>query len=202
MLPLERQGESIAYTSDGKALVTTSEQIPAPLWRLRRGSRTAAVDSAARVSAVRQIVLLGFAVLLLAFPAVASAKEPPNQNDPCSSGGRNTCGTLGTGFYDTYKYGLRWFGDYRGAIPDIAHTFCIDLQYWYPSPQYHFKESTADTLREPRRRRPSRSRTAAGWRTRSGRGAQRQGEPAGRGDALRPRPDGRRARRARSTRTA
>ena len=35
VLPLERQGESIAYTSDGKALVTTSEQIPAPLWRLR-----------------------------------------------------------------------------------------------------------------------------------------------------------------------
>jgi len=34
-IALERQGESIAYTSDGKALVTTSEQIPAPLWRLR-----------------------------------------------------------------------------------------------------------------------------------------------------------------------
>lgn len=33
-IPLERQGESIAYTSDGNALVTTSEQIPAPLWRL------------------------------------------------------------------------------------------------------------------------------------------------------------------------
>jgi hypothetical protein len=36
-IPLERQGESIAYSRDGKALVTTSEQIPAPLWRL--GSR-------------------------------------------------------------------------------------------------------------------------------------------------------------------
>jgi hypothetical protein len=33
-LALERQGESIAYTSDGTALVTTSEQLPAPLWRL------------------------------------------------------------------------------------------------------------------------------------------------------------------------
>src|SRR5262249_34774 len=38
------------------------------------------------------------------------------------------------------------FGDYRGAVPDIAHTFCIDLQYWYPSPKYKFRESTADTL--------------------------------------------------------
>jgi len=35
-LALERQGESIAYTSDGKALVTTSEQIPAPIWRVAR----------------------------------------------------------------------------------------------------------------------------------------------------------------------
>jgi hypothetical protein len=34
LLPLQRQGESIAYTADGKALVVTSEQIPAPLWRL------------------------------------------------------------------------------------------------------------------------------------------------------------------------
>jgi hypothetical protein len=36
LLPLERQGESIAYTPDGRALVTTSEQPPAPLWRLPR----------------------------------------------------------------------------------------------------------------------------------------------------------------------
>jgi hypothetical protein len=34
-LALERQGESIAYTGDGRSLVTTSEQLPAPLWRLR-----------------------------------------------------------------------------------------------------------------------------------------------------------------------
>ena len=34
LLPLQRQGESIAYTADGRALVVTSEQIPAPLWRL------------------------------------------------------------------------------------------------------------------------------------------------------------------------
>jgi hypothetical protein len=35
-IALERQGESIAYTSDGKALATTSEQIPAPIWRYGR----------------------------------------------------------------------------------------------------------------------------------------------------------------------
>ena len=34
-LALERQGESIAYSSDGRALATTSEQLPAPLWRLK-----------------------------------------------------------------------------------------------------------------------------------------------------------------------
>ncbi len=36
-LALERQGESIAYASSGRALVTTSEQLPAPLWRLKAG---------------------------------------------------------------------------------------------------------------------------------------------------------------------
>lgn len=33
-LPAERQGESIAYARDGRSLATTSEQLPAPLWRL------------------------------------------------------------------------------------------------------------------------------------------------------------------------
>jgi len=37
-LALESQGESIAYTPDGKALVTTSENPPAPIWRLERTS--------------------------------------------------------------------------------------------------------------------------------------------------------------------
>jgi hypothetical protein len=35
-LPLERQGEAIAYSRDGRSLVTTSEQLPAPIWRLAR----------------------------------------------------------------------------------------------------------------------------------------------------------------------
>ena len=36
--------------------------------------------------------------------------------------------------------GSRWFGDFRGAVPGAAHTFCIDLGYWYPSPRYRFRE--------------------------------------------------------------
>jgi hypothetical protein len=35
-IPLERQGEAISYTADGKALVTTSEKLPAPLFLLQR----------------------------------------------------------------------------------------------------------------------------------------------------------------------
>lgn len=35
-LALERQGEAIAYSSNGNALVTTSEQLPAPLWRMTK----------------------------------------------------------------------------------------------------------------------------------------------------------------------
>jgi len=83
--------------------------------------------------------------LLATVPAVATAAEPPNQNDPCSRAGRNTCETLGVGKYDTYKYGLRWFGDYRGAIPGVdGATFCIDLRFWYPSSRFGYeKRSTA-----------------------------------------------------------
>ncbi len=35
-VPLEKQGEAISYTLDGKALVTTSETVPAPLYQLVR----------------------------------------------------------------------------------------------------------------------------------------------------------------------
>jgi hypothetical protein len=35
-IPLERQGEAISYTADGKALVTTSEGVPAPFYQLPR----------------------------------------------------------------------------------------------------------------------------------------------------------------------
>ncbi len=35
-IPLEKQGEAISYTLDGKALVTTSEKLPAPLYQLVR----------------------------------------------------------------------------------------------------------------------------------------------------------------------
>ncbi|HZT44701.1 MAG TPA: sortase [Gaiellaceae bacterium] len=41
---------------------------------------------------------------------------------------------------------MRWFGDYRGAVSNAPHTFCIDLQYWYPSKAYRFREDTSATL--------------------------------------------------------
>jgi hypothetical protein len=36
-LARERQGEAIAYAANGRSLVTTSEKLPAPLWRLNIG---------------------------------------------------------------------------------------------------------------------------------------------------------------------
>jgi hypothetical protein len=95
---------------------------------------------------VRTAVVLAASLFLLTLPAGASAGEPPNQNDPCSAGGRNTCGTTGTGFYDTYRYGLRWFGDFRGLVPNESHTFCIDLRYWYPAARYRFREVSSGRL--------------------------------------------------------
>lgn len=89
--------------------------------------------------------LLCAAALLL--PASSLAKEPANQNDPCSSAGRNTCGTNGVGTYKNYRYGIRWFGDFRGAVPDAGPTFCIDLRWWYPAARYRYREISASGLR-------------------------------------------------------
>jgi hypothetical protein len=94
------------------------------------------------VRVVGYAVALGCALALVLFPRASLGAEPPNPNDPCSSAGRNTCGTLGVGYYKTYRYGIRWFGDFRGAVPVEVHTFCIDLGFWYPSPSYRFREST------------------------------------------------------------
>lgn len=81
------------------------------------------------------------------FPSVATAGSPPNPNDPCARNGRDTCGTTGVGFYRRYRYGLRWFGDYRGAVRGETHSFCIDLGYWYASRRYRYRLLRAAPLR-------------------------------------------------------
>ena len=81
-------------------------------------------------------------------PASAMAAEPPNQNDPCARGGRDICNTTGVGEYRTYKFGLRWFGDYRGAIRGIdGATFCLDLRFWYPGRAYDYELAEPGELR-------------------------------------------------------
>jgi LPXTG-site transpeptidase (sortase) family protein len=96
---------------------------------------------------VRRLLLFLF-VALATTGGVAQAAEPPNQNDPCSKNGRNTCGTNGEGSYRTYRYGVRWFGDYRGAIDEVSGgTFCIDLRFWYPSKAFDYEKRSADGLR-------------------------------------------------------
>jgi Sortase domain len=96
---------------------------------------------------VRKLLVLGAALALLAIPSASLAGEPPNPHDPCSSGGRDTCGTTGVGFYGQSPFGIRWFGDYRGAVSSEVETFCIDLGYWYPSPKYKYRENATETLR-------------------------------------------------------
>ena len=77
----------------------------------------------------------------------AFAAAPPNPHDPCSSAGGDSCGTIGVGFYKASTYGIRWFGDYRNAVPGAAHVFCIDLGFWYASPSYRYRQDTATVLR-------------------------------------------------------
>jgi hypothetical protein len=93
------------------------------------------------------VALGAAAVLLLAVPPTSRAADPPNPNDPCISGTRNICGTTGVGSYKTYRYGTRWFGDFRNVVPGQFHMYCIDLRFWYPGPDYDYKEVPAAGLR-------------------------------------------------------
>jgi hypothetical protein len=97
----------------------------------------------------RAVLALAFVCLLalLATPSAGLAAEPPNQNDPCSTAGRNSCGTLGVGFYREYRYGVRWFGDFRGAVPGEAHMFCLDFGFWYASAEHRYREVASAGLR-------------------------------------------------------
>jgi LPXTG-site transpeptidase (sortase) family protein len=89
-----------------------------------------------------------FLALFLTVGGVARAAEPPNQNDPCSKAGRNTCATNGEGSYRNYRYGVRWFGDYRGAVEGVTGgTFCIDLRFWYPSKRFGYEKRSAAGLK-------------------------------------------------------
>lgn len=98
---------------------------------------------------LRAVALAFLAALVAALwmASAASAAEPPDQNDPCSTGGRDTCGTTGVGSYERYRYGIRWFGDYRGAVPGAGPTFCIDLRFWYPDASHRYEQILNDGLR-------------------------------------------------------
>ncbi|MGD9694195.1 MAG: sortase [Thermoleophilia bacterium] len=101
------------------------------------------MSTARRCPSPLLIMLAAIAVALVAV-ASASAAEPPDQRDPCASGGRNTCGTTGVGTYERYRYGLRWFGDFRGAVDGERQTFCIDLRFWYPGKSYRYRQISLD----------------------------------------------------------
>jgi hypothetical protein len=95
---------------------------------------------------VRRLLILLTLVAVLA-PGVAQGAEPPNQHDPCSRGGRDTCNTTGVGEYKATRYGPRWFGDYRGAIRDVdGPAFCLDLRFWYPGRAYDYALADAGDL--------------------------------------------------------
>lgn len=83
-------------------------------------------------------IILSIAAIFV-LPATSFAREPRNQNDPCSTAGRNTCGTNGVGFYKRYRYGIRWFGDFRGAVTGADPSFCIDLRWWYPASRFDYR---------------------------------------------------------------
>ena len=103
-----------------------------------------------RLSLLFTLSALLTVTVLLAPPgtAPATAAEPPNQHDPCSRAGRDVCGTTGFGAYRTYRYGVRWFGSYRNAIPGVTDpAWCIDLRFWYPSSRFGYQKRGIAGLR-------------------------------------------------------
>src|SRR5262245_22810270 len=95
------------------------------------------------------LLALGCLVAVLTLPAAAreaTQATPPDRNDPCVAGSKNACGTTGVGYYHVGKYGQRWYGDFRNAIAGVAHAYCIDLRFWYPSAKYAYREDTSGTL--------------------------------------------------------
>src|SRR5436309_11857013 len=91
-------------------------------------------------------VALACALAFLAAAQGAYEATPPNRADPCARGARNTCGTAGVGYYHVGPYGQRWYGDFKGTIAGIAHAYCIDLRFWYPSAAYRYREDTGEAL--------------------------------------------------------
>lgn len=87
----------------------------------------------------QKLALILSIAAILTLPATSFAREPRNQNDPCSTAGRNTCGTNGVGMYKRYRYGIRWFGDFRGAVTGADPSFCIDLRWWYPAARFDYR---------------------------------------------------------------
>ena len=141
---------------------------------------------------VRRFLLVTLLMLFTTGSGVAAAAEPPNQNDPCSRNGRDTCGTTGKGSYRNYRYGVRWFGDYRGAVPDVSGaTFCIDLRFWYPGEKFEYEE-VGRRAEEQGRQGGLGDLAAADEPGAVAVRALQQRDPAGRGDALRAPADGRR----------
>ncbi len=41
------------------------------------------------------------------------------------------------------RYGSRWFGDFRNAVPGQQHAFCIDFRFWYASRAYRYRRDAA-----------------------------------------------------------
>ncbi len=95
----------------------------------------------------RRIVCGIACVFALVAVQAAVAASPPNPKDPCVSGTKDICGTTGVGYYKTYSFGTRWFGDFKNAIPGGTHSYCIDLRFWYPGAAYKYKEDTSGNLR-------------------------------------------------------
>jgi hypothetical protein len=96
---------------------------------------------------LRRLLLAGSLAALALAPAAAQAASesgvPPNRNDPCGQAGRNVCDSSGKGFYQDYRFGVRWFGDYRDLVAGQPYLYCIDLRYWYPGRQYGYRRFEA-----------------------------------------------------------
>lgn len=91
------------------------------------------------VGSLRLVAASVFVFAALVVSSLPGAEAAPHVQDPCAQAGRDSCGTAGVGFYRSSRYGVRWFGDYRGAIVGEPHEFCVDLGFWYASRGYRYR---------------------------------------------------------------
>ena len=94
-------------------------------------------------SALRLLALLAVVVPALALASPSLAAEPPNPTTPASAAGRTPAARPASATTRTTATACAGSAT-TGTWSPAAHTFCIDLRFWYPSKTDAYRELAID----------------------------------------------------------